>query len=157
MQIPLRRGDGTVRAYALVDAEDFGRLGGYRYSMSSNGYARRRAPGGTHWPPLHRDVMGLTKGDPWDVDHISGDRLDCRKANLRLCTRAENHQNRTASARAGSTSEHRGVSWDPRRGLWKAQAMLNYKNHFIGRFKTEQGAADAAAAWRAEHMPFSNN
>ncbi len=153
--LPLHNRDGTVRAWAMLDPEDFARLSIFNYSLGTNGYPRRRLAGGTYYPSLHRDVMGLTKGDPTDVDHINHDKLDNRRSNLRLCSRAENHQNR--QTRAGGSSKHRGVSWDPSRGKWKAQGVLIYRNHFIGRFDAELEAAAAAAAWRAEHMPFSSN
>lgn len=57
----------------------------------------------------------------------------------------------------GPTSRYRGVSWDSRRRKWLAQAKLNYKPVFIGRFDTEEEAAAAARAWRTEHMPFSED
>lgn len=156
--VPLRRRDGTVRAFAMVDAEDYDWAARFSWSLSPQGYARRREAGGLRWPSLHRELLSLPYerrgASTVDGDHISGDRLDNRRSNLRIATRAQNHQNRHATR---GTSQHRGVSWDPARQQWKAQATLNYRNHFIGRFNSEEQAAAAAAAWRQEHMPFSTN
>ena len=41
---------------------------------------------------LHRLIMGAGPGDL--VDHKDGERLDCRRTNLRLVDRAENNANR---------------------------------------------------------------
>jgi hypothetical protein len=142
-----------VRAYAMVDAADYDRLASFNWSVDGSGRPRRRAAGGEGYPRMHREVMELEPGDPRHVDHINHDLLDNRRCNLRLCTPALNHQNRLPLE--GKTSRFRGVSWDRERGKWKAQATLYYRNTVIGRFETEQEAADAAAAWREVHMPFT--
>ena len=51
----------------------------------------------THY--LHREVLGLTPGDGLETDHRNGDRLDNRRSNLRVATRAQNAQN--VPARSG--------------------------------------------------------
>lgn len=107
---------------------------------------------GTQRTFLHRVIMGLAPEDPRKVDHVSGDTLDNRRANLRLATTAQNAQNQGSR---GGSSRHRGVTWDRARGKWLASAMLDGKRTTIGRFVTEDEAAEAASAWRAEHMPFS--
>lgn len=163
-RIPLRDKSEVVE-YALVDADDYERFAGYNWNLKPQvkgpGYAvrgesrpeqRRGAPQRIY---LHREVMGLPRGDKRHVDHISRDTLDDRKSNLRICTHAQNRQNTSGWTR--STSKHRGVSWSESRKRWVAQAMLNGKNHLIGRFKDEEEAADAVAAWRAAHMPFSTD
>lgn len=101
---------------------------------------------------LHRVILGLAPEDPRLVDHIDGNTLDNRRANLRVVTAAQNAQNQGSR---GGSSEHRGVTWDRARGKWMASAMLNGKRTTIGRFATEDEAAAAASAWRAKHMPFS--
>ena len=59
---------------------------------------------------MHRVVMDAPKG--MDVDHINGDRLDNRKENLRICTRAQNSQNK--KLRRDSQSGYKGVyEWRP--------------------------------------------
>jgi len=86
------------------------------------------------------------------VDHINGDKLDNRRANLRIATAFENAQNRHV---ARGASSHRGVVWHKGAGKWMAQAHLAGVQHYLGLFDREEDAAKAAAAFRAEHMPFS--
>jgi hypothetical protein len=154
MRIPLRRRDGTVRAYATVDDADFPLVSQWRWSLA-NGYAARR--GARPARPviyLHRELLGLMKGDGREGDHRNGDQLDNRRSNLRVVTHAENCQNHhRRSTSSAFTSAHRGVSWDRHRGSWKAQATNNGKNQFLGRFEREEDAAAAASQARAAAMP----
>lgn len=150
--IPLRARDGSVRAYALVDADDAERFGGYRWCLASMGYARRtvRVEGRSVAVYLHREIAGATAGQ--DVDHINRDRLDCRRANLRLVTRGENLQNVTA--RPG-TSEHRGVSWHAGTQRWRACVKAAGRQHHLGLFDSEEEAAAAARLARARLLPMA--
>lgn len=139
------------RGVALVDAADAETIGAYRWHMHSMGYAGRKARvGGKRLNVLmHRELLGLVPGDGVHVDHVSGDTLDNRRANLRVVTHAENHQNRH------QCGPHRGASWEARRNRWRAQVKLDGKQHNLGRFDTQAEAAAVAAAFRREHMPFS--
>lgn len=162
--IPLRRRDGSVRAVTLVDREDVERFGDRRWHVLSSRAGKRYAgrfqrvgEGGPGEILLHREIMGLSKEDPREVDHVNGDGLDNRKENLRVCTPAENAQNVPAR---GGYSRHRGVThMGPRytRKPWKAQVRHEGRLHGLGYFATEQEAADAAAAFRREHMPFATD
>jgi hypothetical protein len=102
---------------------------------------------------MHRELLGLTTGDSRQGDHINRDRLDNRRANLRIVTLAENRQN--LAAQRGSTSAYRGVSWDKQAEKWRASAKLDGKAKFLGTFEREEDAGRAAADFRAEHMPCS--
>lgn len=147
-----------VRAFAVVDPEDYPMVARSKWHLDDSGRAKRNAvvaEGRRFGTRMHREIMGLEPHDPREVDHINRNPLDNRRSNLRICDHAQNHQN--LGSYAGSTSKYRGVSWDAPRGKWKAQATLNYRNVYIGRYDTEQEAADAAAAWREEHMPFTMN
>jgi hypothetical protein len=132
---------------ALVDVADAGTVGAYHWSMSSDGYAKRNTKGLTVY--LHRFLLGLLPGDGHHVDHVSGDTLDNRRVNLRVATNAQNHQN---LYRCGP---YRGVTWHTEAKRWKAQVKLTGKNHHLGYFATRDEAAEVAAAYRREHMPFS--
>lgn len=153
VEIPLRARDGSIRATALVDDEDVA-LAERRWFLHSAGYAAANVTRGGRKSMLllHRAVLGMKPGDG-GVDHIDGDRLNCRRVNLRKASQAQNMQN-VASYR-GSTSRYRGVSWHTRAGKWTATVMLNRKNHYLGLFVDEAAAARAARAFRAKHMPFS--
>jgi hypothetical protein len=152
LAIPLRGRDGRARAYTLVDMADYERATDRRWSLYPTGYAatRVRLDGRYYTTQLARYLLGLTRGDGLEADHINGDKLDNRRANLRVCTAAENRQNVPP---AGGSSRHRGVSFN--RGYWMAQCRVDGKTKTLGRFDTEEEAARVAADARAEHMPFA--
>jgi hypothetical protein len=157
-RIPLRRKDGSVRAYALVDPDVFARLGHLRWCLSSKGYVHRHAPKGQYprkiW--LHREVLclGPRKSDPREGDHRYGDKLDNRRENLRIVTTAENAQNRVRQD-PRNRSGYRGVSWHTRRQRWVAQVRVGGRVRQLGVFTDPEEAGRAAATFRAESMPFS--
>jgi hypothetical protein len=168
-EIPLYDRNGVVLARARVDPDDWFAFARYRWSLNQNGYAvgslspcrfkrngrrGKRAEGPRRSNTLlHRAIMGFAIGDPREVDHINRDRLDCRPANLRVADRHVQGQNQTAQK--GRTSPYRGVSWDKVNQKWIAQGKINGRQHNLGRFAIEEDAAAAASAFRAEHMPFS--
>lgn len=152
MLIPLRARDGSIRAHAIIDEQD-AHLAEHRWHLAgrpNSRYVVRNIPGERgKTVALHREIMGLAPGDRREVDHENGDRLDYRRANLRIVTHRQNAQN--VRSRGGS-SRHRGVSWDAARGRWQARAGRRH----VGRFDDEQEAADAAAEHRREHMTHTN-
>ena len=88
---------------------------------------------------LHRVITGALPGQI--VDHINGDGLDNRRANLRLCTIKENVRHRHSKIRG--VSRYRGVWLDPRYNSWSAYITVDKKRHHLGTFKTEEEAARA--------------
>lgn len=115
------------------------------YVIGSAGRGKRIA--------LHRLVLELEPGDGLEADHIDGDKLNNRRSNLRIATRQQNGQN--VPAKRG----HRGVTFDPSRRTrrcWRVRIGLAGRYHHVGWFATEAEAETAAAAWYAEHVPFSN-
>jgi hypothetical protein len=153
IEIPIRRRDGSIRAHALVDDEDRDVVHGRSWHLAGKGYVRASSAGGGY---LHRILLGLVPGDGLQGDHINGDPLDCRRSNLRVATRSQNMQNRRGAQRT-STSRFRGVSWDRAYQRWKAQASVDGQQRFLGHFDDEAEAGAVAAAWRREHMPFSED
>ncbi|MGH6691022.1 MAG: HNH endonuclease, partial [Gammaproteobacteria bacterium] len=92
---------------------------------------------------LHRWVAerkGLDMAGGREIDHVNGDRLDNRRANLRLAQRSQNMANGPARLR---TSQYRGVSWRRRGKAWQAHIMVNRGNHFLGLYESETDAARA--------------
>lgn len=149
--IPLRNKAAEVVAYALVEAEDYDWLSKFSWSLIG-GRARRGEwhRGATRNVYMHRQILELEPGDQLEADHINRNPLDNRRANLRAVSHSENHHNRGAMPR--STSEHRGVSFDHARGNWRAQVTIGGRNHFVGRYASEQDAATAAAAFRTARL-----
>lgn len=154
MLIPLRRRDGTVKAYALVDDSDRELVEGWRWSLTKRGYVRRtvRVDGRQQTVHLHRVITGLERDDPRDVDHENGNRRDCRRSNLRVVTRAGNAQNVT---RVRGRSRFRGVSWHVSNRRWQAKLTVGYRQVHVGYFADELEAAIAAEGARRDLMPFA--
>lgn len=97
---------------------------------------------------MHREVLGLADDDRRQVDHINGDKLDNRSANLRAVSRTGNGLNRHT---ATGTSRFRGVFWNKQRGKWRAQVAVAGRNHVLGDFPVESDAARAVSGFLAEH------
>lgn len=141
---------------ALIDDEDFEYLNQWKWSCSSKDYAfrniylpRRGSIG------LHREIMDDPKGK--DVDHINGNKLDNRRSNLRICTRAENSKNRIT---VKSKSGHLGVYWSNQNKKWNAQIGLSGKSTSLGFFDDIQDAIkarqQAAKQYFGEFAPQGN-
>lgn len=137
-ELPLTQGK-----VALVDDEDYERLKHFKWSVlrkPDRYYARRNIKrpqrGGIY---LHREIMNAPPG--MQVDHINGDGLDCRRANMRLATNAENGQNRIK--RVHNTSGFKGVRLDKRRKKWSARIWVNNKEIHLGMFEIIEEAARA--------------
>lgn len=151
--IPLRNRAGEVVAETIVDDADYAALSVWGWRRNNHGYAVRRERDAGRVVLMHRHLLGLEFGDPLFADHVSRDRLDNRRANLRIVTRAQQQQN--MSSQRGSTSRYRGVSWVTARNCWVAQGKAAGVQRFLGHFDQELDAARAASEFRAEHMPFA--
>lgn len=108
---------------------------------------------------LHRVILERMTGRPLAkielTDHINEDKLDNRRANLRIATNAENLQNR--GKYRTNTSGFKGVSWDRGRGKWRANIGVNGKYIHLGYFTTPEAAHEAYCAAALEmHGEFAN-
>jgi hypothetical protein len=157
VQIPLRARDGSIRAYAIVDAADADWVNQWRWSLLNHGsYARRRetVDGRQKTILLHRELLGLPRvKDGRRGDHIDRDTLNDRRSNLRVVTHTGNMQN--VPSNAGSSSQYRGVCWDKSRGKWMAKRKANGQAVNLGRFTDELEAAEIVRQARARLMPFA--
>ena len=142
IKVPLGRSD----LIALIDDKDADllRLGSWSAHISKSGaYACCRIKGTRTWmhTTILEDMLGrpLKKGEL--ADHINGDKLDNRRANLRLANRSQNNANKPA--RKGLSSKYKGVSWDKNKEKWRAYIQINKKLKHIGYFGDEQQAAIA--------------
>ena len=135
-EIPLTRGH-----VALVDDEDYEALAAFKWRCMGTGhpYACRdtsRVLGPRRLIQMHRVILSAPDGVL--VDHVSGNGLDNRRANLRL---ANHSQNRINSPRRDGTSIFRGVSWHVCRQTWQATIGVDGKKHFLGVHPSEMAAA----------------
>lgn len=108
---------------ALVDDSDYEWAATRAWYMSNYGYAvTKKHP---HNPvAMHRILAGAKDGQ--EVDHIDGDRLNNQRANLRLCTHAENARNR--ARHKNNRCGFKGVYLDAssrRKNPWRAKIAVN--------------------------------
>lgn len=151
--LPLRNWEKQVIAYAMVDTADAEWVSQWRWYRSGKGYAVRNGGVEDHYRTilLHRDLLGLPRiGREPQVDHINRDRLDNRRANLRVGSAQLNAENRPS---LGGSSQYRGVYWHTAGKRWRAVGVFSGVPFTIGSWHTELEAARAAACWRAVHMP----
>jgi len=150
--IPLHRQDGSIRAWTVVDADDFDDLTSFNWHWA-DGYAARnvQAPSGRYQETMARRILGLGRGRHPQADHKDRNRLNNRRSNLRIVTHAQNLQN--VPSKAG-TSVHRGVSWREDLKKWRADATSDGRRYYAY-FDDELEAAAAAASARQELMPFA--
>lgn len=130
--VPLSR--GLMATIDAADAEMVAASG--PWYASSDGYATHRA-NGKPVVLMHRLILGCASD--LEVDHIDGDPLNNRRANLRPATRGQNRQN-TRPKKHG-TSRFKGVTRLRRMGAARWQAAI--KSRFLGTFSTEDDAARA--------------
>ena len=153
VRIPLYARDGSVRAYALVDAADADWVNQWRWILFGK-YATRtaRVNGRRLVFRLHRELLGLAHGDPLTGDHINRDKLDNRRTNLRVIPKSGQSQNMPSIE---GSSRYRGVSWKAQHRKWVAYARINGKPKTLGVFDTEEEAAQVAREARRVHMPYA--
>jgi hypothetical protein len=139
LRIPLTQG-----RFALVDDQDYLQLTYWNWRYSSNGYAVRThlVNGEYQYFWMHRVIMAA----PPDkiVDHISGNRLDNRRCNLRLVTANQNQWNRRKNA--NGSSPYKSVCWHQRG--WCARIRVNGQRIHLAYSSDAERAArlyDAAA------------
>lgn len=140
------------RDFALVDAGDYERVSQISWSVlvtRRTSYAMTESEGS----PLHLHRFVMNAPDDMQVDHINGNGLDCRRSNLRLCSRTENARNYKKTI-SPTSSLFKGVSFHKRVGKWAATIGVGGKNLHLGYFATE---VDAAHAYdRAAHKHFED-
>ena len=89
----------------IIDDEDYEKVMERKWYVMESGSGKHYAMGSGRRVSVHRLVMDAPKD--LHIDHINGDPLDNRKENLRLCTIAQNAQNRPL--RKDSASGYKGV------------------------------------------------
>ena len=137
----------TKGKYAIIDPDDYQRLSQYRWypaKTRSTVYAYRF----DKWVKgrkrkshlMHREIIQTPDG--LVCDHINGNGLDNRKANLRPATYAQNSWNR-AKGKVKSRSKYKGLALHKKTGKWQVQISVNGRRIHLGCFKDQVQAAKA--------------
>lgn len=138
VRIPLTKG-----FEAIIDAADVTLVSEYRWhamiNKSSGHVYARCTVHGIRQIFMHRILMQAQKGE--QIDHIDGNGLNNRRANLRRATSSQNQANRGAAAH--NKIGIKGVSLI-RSGKYRAQINNGNNTIYLGLFDT---AAEASAAY----------
>lgn len=123
VEMPLRRHNGSARAWCKVDPDTLIWAGKHRWCYDNGYVVRKVRDGNGEWRrrTLSQEIMRLAAGDQREVDHINGDRLDNRRENLRVGTKAQNQQNRRGANRDGRSRfrrEHMPFSQEAKDFEW---------------------------------------
>lgn len=138
---PFRKIPLTQGKYAIVDPERYEELAKHKW------FAKRcdRRFYAVRWEKnknvnMHQVIMGTEEGKV--IDHINGNGLDNRKANIRFATAQQNCWNQRKQ-RSNSRSKYKGVHWEKKRKEWRARITFKGRVVHLGRFETEEEAAEA--------------
>ena len=132
--IPLTRGQN-----AIVDDEDHEWLSQWKWGvLDHRGYAvRKNSKGKATW--MHRLIINAPNG--MQVDHINGDTLDNRRANLRLVTSQQNRMNQRL--RSDNKTGYKGVFIKKKTGKYTAKIQCGNVIRNLGCFTSAHDAARA--------------
>ena len=131
---------------ALVDDQDFPLLSEFRWCYrpernGRQGYAvrHRKVDGKDRLCYLHREIL------PAPTEHetifLNHDRLDCRRANLRVVSKEEARQHHRV--RRDSKNGVKGVRANPEGKTWSALVYRDGRCCTIGTFTSEAAASQA--------------
>lgn len=150
IEVPLTRG-----LVALIDDEDQELVGQYTWHAAQRDRTIYAASMGIRrfGYYMHRLIAGAKPGE--HVDHRNGEGLDNRRANLRICTNAENRRN---MRKTRGVSRFKGVArCRTNTGRpWHAYIWMHNRKINLGNYPTEIDAARAYNAASIElHGAFS--
>lgn len=149
--IPLTQGK-----FAIVDDDMFDELNRFKW-FYHYGYARRNSKHvlGKKRPMIHMSRVVMSVPDGFQCDHISLNRCDNRRANLRVASHAQNNCNKHACK--NNTSGAKGVDfrkWDRK---YRARIGFNKKSIHLGNFSTlEEASVAYSIAAKKYHGEFAN-
>lgn len=138
-EIPLSQGK-----VAIIDDEDYERVSQYGWCYSSTiGYAVSSRKHDGKKLLMHRFIMNVPKDKV--TDHINRDKLDNRKENLRICSRAQNNCN--MGVRSHNKSGLKGVYWTEKHKAYQVTIRHNKTPMYLGLFKDKYEAARMYNFW----------
>jgi len=143
-------------AMFLIDLENLETVKQYNWSRNDKGYFTAHCKISKKTIYLHRLIMNLhDKSKTFGyVDHISSHKNDNRKSNLRICTNAENLQNRKVNS--NNSTGIIGVSWNSGCNKYQAIINVNGKQKMLGVFKNIEDATAKRLEAEQEYYAFKN-
>jgi len=142
----------TKGQFAKVSDHRFEELSKHKWHAvihhSGSYYAARNEnanPNGKPWKNsyirMHRQILGLVKGDNRQGEHRDGDALNNQDDNLRIATNSQNAMNRKPIM-SNNTSGHKGVYFrkDATSNPWGAFVKINGKMISLGFRATKEEA-----------------
>lgn len=152
--LPLTKG-----LFAIVDSADLPSVSRKKWHTDKNNYAVSSI-----WfhrtkiqkkIKLHRFITSAPAN--LEVDHKSGNTLDNRRSNLRLCSRSENARNIDFKPANKNALGIKGVFFRKDRGKYRSVIWLNGKPKYCGTFNNPEDAARARLEMLVEiHGEFAN-
>jgi len=123
---------------SIVDDGDYEVVSKHRWYLTTGGYviSTRRING--RYLYLHRFILNSPRGI--ETDHINQNKIDNRRANLRIATVSQNQAN-VPKRRDNITSRFKGVYWCKKDKRWKSKIGVHYKQIHLGSFLSEEEAA----------------
>jgi len=143
----------TQDQYAFVDDKNFGWLNKYKwYALWKNSTKSFVAVRNIRFDNccqtliyMHREILGLKKGDKRQGDHINHNTLDNRECNLRIATNQQNNFNH---------KNPKGYSWNKKLKKYQARIGINMNQIHLGCFDSPEEAHDAYLKAKEKYHKF---
>ena len=129
---------------ALIDLADVPLVQNTRWYLSSHYYIKSKEH------TLHNYLLNYKSTRKYPVDHINGNPLDNRRANLRLTTMGGNLANQKLAN--DNTSGYKGVSFHKGSNKWQAKITVDYKQIYIGTYDNIEEAVEAYDQAAVKHF-----
>ena len=135
--------NGNKTAEAIVDLNNYNTVVQHKWCLDKAGYVKN-----SKQEYLHRFVLNVNNKY---VDHINGNKLDNRIQNLRVCTNAQNCQNKVSLPK-NNKSGILGVRYREDRQKWYVEIQYNGIKKHIGVFNTKDAAINARIEAEKEYF-----